>query len=133
MPRAKKTLSGAPGQKVEAFTGQTYGLGKQQEQMQRAMPAPNQTAVVVTPTENTVPQQRMGLGELTEQLRGAGGLLRKPDDRPDVPFNATLNNPDAAARLGLVPPRSRTGQIMRDLSSRTGDPVFADLAARAGL
>lgn len=149
MPRARKTQSGAKAQPVQAIRGQEYGKGVVQERMQRAMPAPNQTAAPVrtvvetapqrnepatqTPTDNTPPQRQVDFGQLTEQLRGAGGLLRRPDDRPDVPFNATLNNPDAAARLGLVPPSSRTGQIMRDLSARTGDPVFADLAARAGL
>jgi hypothetical protein len=28
---------------------------------------------------------------------------------------------------------NRTAQIMRDLSARTGDPIFANLAARARL
>jgi len=146
MPRAKKTASGVPGQKVQAITGQEYGKGKQQEALQRTMPAPNQVAVTppaptrVQPNPEPTPQAaapqsrpQMDFGQLTEQLRGAGGILRQPDDRPDVPFNATLNDPSAAARLGLASPKSRTGQIMRDLSDRTGDPVFADLAARAGL
>ena len=41
MPRGKKTQSGDPAQKVESVTGQRYGEGVAQEQMQKAMPAPN--------------------------------------------------------------------------------------------
>ena len=145
MPRARKTQSGAKAQPVQAIRGQEYGQGVIQERMQRSMPAPNEAPVAqqqvvqsdVSAGQESVevaaPRQPLDFGQLTDQLRGACGLLRRPDDRPDVPFNATLNDPDAAARLGLVPPSSRTGQIMRDLSARTGDPVFADLAARAGL
>jgi hypothetical protein len=36
-------------------------------------------------------------------------------------------------RAGVLPAVNRTGEIMRELSRRTGDPTFANLAARAGL
>jgi len=146
MPRAKKTSSGVPGQPVEAIRGQEYGKGVEQEALQRAMPAPKQPNVAETmPTQSVAPEQNspeeqqaavrppMDLNALREQLNGVGGLLRQPDERPDVPFTSTLSDPGAAMRLGIAGPTNRTGEFMRELSRRTGDSMFADLAARAGL
>lgn len=149
MPRAKKTLSGTTGQKVEPIKGQTYGEGVRQKELQQAMPAPNaQSQNVLAPTapqsqptpqpqaQTDVPAQPvaqaqpMDINVLRERLAGVGGQLTRPDDQPNVPFNKNLDNPMASPGKPFV---NRTGQIMRDLSARTGDPLFAELAARARL
>lgn len=142
MPRAKKTLTGGTGQAAQPFTGQTYGEGVRQQALQEAMPAPKVSAPSApAPTEApqpaeqpvdtaVAPRPRMDMAALREQLAGVGGVLTRPDDQPDVPFNRNLDNPMVGATKPYV---NKTGQIMRDLSMRTGDPLFAELAARAGL
>lgn len=58
MPRAKKTQSGDPAQKVQSVTGQRYGEGVAQEQMQKAMPAPNaQRSTETTMAPSNAPQR----------------------------------------------------------------------------
>lgn len=143
MPRARKTSSGAKAQPVQAITGQEYGRGVEQEKLQKAMPAPAeqqvtslnqpQTQTAESPDTSTPSRPAMDFAAMRSALEGTGGLLNRPDDRPDVPFTATLNDPSARFRLGLTPPANRTGEFMRELSRRTGDNLFADLAAKAGL
>lgn len=143
MPRAKKTIGNMTPQKVEAFTGQTYGMATQQEGLQRAMPAPS---VGDTPMPSTAqepvsaPQESvqamptaprtLDINALRQTLAGVGGQLTRPDDQPNRPFNDRLNDPMGPMSAPIV---NRTGQIMRDLTTRTGDPMFAELAARAGI
>ena len=135
MPRAKKTASGAPAQKIEAIKGQTYGEGVMQERLQQTMPAPNKVAQmpqvsqqsqsapqVETPSENTAPQQQMNFSDLKNSLQGQGGILFAPDDQPDIPFNQMPTQEQRSNKLGSV---------MRDLSKRTGDPIYQYLADRS--
>lgn len=147
MPRTRKTPTGAPAQPVQAIPGQEYGRGVQQEAMQRAMPTPSVPSTQAPERPITQPQPQVADQQVTQAptrqpvdpaqiaqlLRGVGGLLQRPDDRPDVSFAKTLENPEAAFRAGVMPTVNRTGEIMRDLSRRTGDSTFADLAAKAGL
>lgn len=140
MPRVRKTAAGTNAQPVQAFTGQQYGEGARQEAMQRAMPVPAERPVSAmqpsTPVEGAgEPAQRppVDFARLQEALRGVGGVLRQPDERPDVPFTQTLNDPAEMMKLNMMPSINRTGEIMRELSRRTGDSTFADLAAKAGL
>lgn len=146
MPRAKKTMSGVPGQKVEPIKGQTYGDGVRQENLQRAMPAPNARQTMASTVAQApapaqpqaesqaepapAPRQPMDINMLQERLAGIGGQLTRPDDQPTVPFNRNLDNPLSTPGKPYI---NRTGQIMRDLSMRTGDPIFAELAAKARL
>ena len=150
MPRAKKTLAGGQGQASQVIKGQTYGEGVQQQALQAAMPAPQANTGVTVPTaqpsapsaSSSEPTQDQGntqgqkpdLAALLQQLKGVGGQLTAPDDQPDKPFNTGL--PGGVGNQTGSPMRpyvNRTAQIMRDLSARTGDPIFANLAARARL
>jgi predicted component of type VI protein secretion system len=142
VPRVKRTPTGGVAQPVQAIRGQEYGRGVEQERLQSAMPAP-QSQPIKAPTQSpepaseeqlaTSPRPSLDMAQLQQLLRGAGGLLNSPDDRPDIPFTETLNNPSAMMRMNAMPSVNRTGETMRELSRRTGDPTFADLAARAGI
>ena len=57
MPRAKKTLAGGQGQPVQSISGQTYGEGVQQEQLQKTMPAPQLVNSQPQPTAPSPQQQ----------------------------------------------------------------------------
>ena len=135
MPRAKKTASGAPAQKIEAIKGQTYGEGLVQKQLQQSLPAPNMVANAptassggATPAQVDVPQedvqtkQPMDLTAMKSQLQGQGGVLFAPDDQPDVPFNT---QPTMQQR------NNKLGAIMRELSAKTGDSIYAYLADKS--
>ena len=150
MPRAKKTLAGGQGQASQVIKGQTYGEGVQQQALQATMPAPQAntgvrvpTAQLSTQTQQSAPnvvtgststQQSQGpdMGALMAQLKGMGGLLRAPDDQPNTPFTSGLpSGPQTNSMTSTMPFINRTGQLMRDLSAQTGDPIFANLAAKA--
>lgn len=137
MPRAKKTASGAPAQKIEAIKGQTYGEGVMQERLQQTMPAPNKVAQmpqvsqgsqpapqVEKPSENTAPKEQINFSDLKNSLQGQGGVLFAPDDQPDVPFNQMPTRQERANKLG---------SMMRDLSAKTGDPIYQYLANKSGM
>ena len=148
MPRAKKTMQGAPGQAVGAITGQTYGEGARQEQLQKAMPTPNiadaqaprvpaQQAAVQSATpaaeavsvpERTQPEPV----DLQQALRGMGGLLRQPDDKPGLPVTDGLNSGPGRGTEALMR-TSQLGNTLRRLAMQTNDPVFAELASKIGL
>lgn len=135
MPRAKKTLSNQPAQKVEAIKGQTYGEGLVQKQLQQSLPAPNMVANAPTlpsggaappqvdvPQDDSQPKQPMDLAAMKRQLQGQGGVLFAPDDQPDVPFNT---QPTMQQR------NNKLGAIMRELSAKTGDSIYAYLADKS--
>lgn len=135
MPRAKKTASGAPAQKIEAIKGQTYGEGLVQKQLQQSLPAPNMVANAPTassgeaapaqvnvPQEDVQPKQPMDLAAMKSQLQGQGGVLFAPDDQPNVPFDT---QPTMQQR------NNKLGAIMRELSVKTGDSIYAYLADKS--
>lgn len=145
MPRVKKTSSGSPAQPVQAIVGQEYGRGIEQERMQRAMPAPREEARYEMPAnsqpqmvQSEQPQQQEqtarepDFAQLRDALSGIGGVLNRPDDRPNISAVDAISDPMSQLRAGVMPPANRTGEMMRELSRRTGDPTFANLAARAG-
>lgn len=144
MPRVRKTSTGQNAQPIQAVSGQTYGDGVKQESMQRAMPTPEASPVAVAAGKNATaeqdvppqqanqPRERMSLEQVAGLLRGQGGILRRPDDRPEVPFTQSVSDPSTAFRLGLMRRSNQLGEMMRDLSRRTGDPTFANLASKAG-
>lgn len=150
MPRAKKTLAGGQGQASQVIKGQTYGEGVQQQALQAVMPAPQANTGVTVPTTQPAAQsapqstsmqdqggvqaQKPDLASLLQTLKGAGGQLTAPDDQPDQPFNYGLSGgPGSDIGNPMKPYVNRTGQIMRELSARTGDPIFANLAAKGRL
>ena len=150
MPRAKKTLAGGQGQASQVIKGQTYGEGVQQQALQATMPAPQANTGVRVPTAQPAAQgapqsapmqdqggvqaQKPDLAALLQQLKGVGGQLNAPDDQPNKPFNSGLpGGPGMDVGNPMKPYVNRTGQIMRELSARTGDPIFANLAAKGRL
>jgi hypothetical protein len=142
MPRAKKTPQGSPGQAVQAIPGQTYGQGKQQEALQKAMPAPNVQASTPSARPTAQPTQQMeapqpvrqpvSMAEISNALQGMGGVLREPDDRPTTPVSDGLSvgpgrGPEALQRT------TRLGNTLRRLAMQTNDPIFTELASKIGL
>jgi hypothetical protein len=144
MPRAKKTIAGSPGQKIQAVAGQTYGDGVRQENLQKTMPAPNVQAerrlIPAPPTDQSapptngadaVPLQRPSLSfaEAMQQVQGAGGILRAPDDNPAIPVTDGLatgpgRGPEALMGTSIL------GNTLRRLAIQTGDPVFNELLTK---
>ena len=147
MPRAKKTMAGMPGQPVQSIQGQTYGEGVQQEQLQKTMPAPQVASPQVQPAmgapeQGQAPapsapmqeQQKMSLDDMKGMLSNVGGQLYKPDDQPSVPFNAGLRGgPAPSMNAYASSPSYKQGEFMRQLSRDTGNPIFSELAMKAGL
>lgn len=144
MPRAKKTPLGAPAQKIQAVPGQTYGEGVRQEALQKAMPAPNvpgptaPTGQVQAPRQSAQqavsPEQRQqqNFARIVEALRGSGGMLRQPDDRPKSPVTAGLPiGPGPGPEV--LGQGNRMGNTLRRLAIQTNDPLFAELASKIGL
>ena len=144
MPRAKKTMSGTPGQGVQAIKGQTYGQGVAQEALQRAMPTPNVASQTEIPRGNIVenpnntpvqqtPTSQISIEDAQKMVSGLGGVLNAPDDQPNKPFTTGLNAP---YRLGASAPgfvrRNKIREQMMRLSEITGDPIFMDLADKSG-
>lgn len=144
MPRAKKTITGAPGQKVQAVAGQTYGEGVRQETLQKAMPAPNaqtqQRPIPAPPAQSSpaaseiqsppVPARPgLSFAEAMQQVQGAGGILRAPDDNPAIPITDGLatgpgRGPEALMGTSIL------GNTLRRLAIQTGDPVFNELLTK---
>lgn len=149
MPRARKTQSGAPPQKVASVPGQRYGEGIQQQQMQQQMPAPDlirQTSNALAqgvqqadapqaqPQPQMTPEQRyQSMLDAAKQTSGAG-LLGAPSARPGEPVTTGLAlgpgaGPEAVAPVGRTP----TGEFFAQVARLTGNPYYEQLARRAGL
>lgn len=136
-----------PGQPVQSIQGQTYGEGVQQEQLQKTMPAPQiaspqsqpamgapQQSQAPAPSAPMQEQQKMSLDDMKGILSNVGGQLYKPDDQPSVPFNAGLRGgPAPSMNAYASSPSYKQGEFMRQLSRDTGNPIFSELAMKAGL
>jgi hypothetical protein len=135
-------MAGGQGQPAVAFTGQTYGDGKKQEELQRAMPAPkvetqvgpsSSPAPVDVPVEDQGPvRQRMSPEQAMQFISGQGGLLTAPDDKPNVPVTDGLPTGPGRGTEALRG-TSQMGNILRRLGMQTGDPTFMQIAAKIGL
>jgi len=140
MPRAKKTPMGAPAQPVGAITGQTYGEGVRQEELQRMMPAPAAPSIQ-SPTpkpqannntgQTNVPQQsQVSMADVMSRIAGSGGLLKQPDQNPTIPVTQGLPvGPGRGPQMN--PMNNPLGDTLRRLARETGDNVFIELASRA--
>lgn len=147
MPRAKKTMAGTPGQKIQAISGQTYGEGVRQEELQRTMPAPQTPgpttatrpipaaptaqAEAAVPSEQSapMPQPRMSLQEAMQRIQGTGGILRAADDNPNLPVTDGLPTGPGRGPEALMA-NSHLGNTLRRLATQTGDPIFRELASK---
>lgn len=147
MPRRRRTQSGAPAQRIASVPGQRYGEGVAQQQMQRELPAPNRreqaAAPAAAPTQmpdvahHEPAQAALSLNDIVAraaQMRAdvGDGLLFAPSERPDEPITTGLSSGPGAGPeiLGGMASSSPGGRFLRDLSARTGNPYFAQLADR---
>lgn len=145
MPRTAKrnrTMSGAPAQPIGAVPGQIYGAGVEQMELQRAMPAPNlaqgPTATPVAPSPAPAPVEAAAPPPSFDQvlmqaqgLREQTGILGQPTARPQEPVTAGLSRgPGGGPEMLQMQRGTPAGDAMRRLSAATGDPFFAELAAR---
>lgn len=132
MPRSRRTTTGTPAQKVEAVTGQQYGRAKVQEELQQALPTPNETAGAPAnapaPTAPTL-RPRMSPEQAMQLVRGAGGVLSAPDDNPSIPITDGLATGPGRGPEALSG-QSTLGDTLRRLAFQTNDPVFLRLASR---
>lgn len=139
MPRARKTLTGAPARPNVPVAGQTYGAGVDQQQLEESLPTPgrqNMSPAAVAPAQQQVapaaPYDHQAALAAAASLSDQTGLLKADTARPQEPITAGLSGgpgpgPEA---LGLTQ-GSPTGDLFRRLSAATGDPFFANLAAKA--
>lgn len=88
MPRARKTPTGAPAQKVEVAPGGAYGTRKATKELQAAVPI-NDGPVNPTPT-GAPPQQRTAEEAAANMDPPAVIPLSAPSQRPDEPLTAGL-------------------------------------------
>lgn len=132
-------MSGNNPQKIEAIQGQTYGEGVRQENLQKVLPAPQSPEVTAssgeapgqTPAEAPAARPQ-SFEQIAQQVRGAGNLLRQPDDRPDLPVTDGIasgpgRGPETLGRS------TQLGNTLRRLALQTNDPIFTELATKAGL
>lgn len=145
MPRKRLvTQTGQPAQAVGPTPGQQYGKGEEQMALQRAMPAPQATqrtvlappaqAVSQLPGVQQAPADPQQLASIVEAMRGKAGLLRGGTGRPAEPVTSGLSSgPGPGPEILGLKQGSPTGVTLRNLSRLTGDPLFQELADRAGM
>lgn len=151
MPRkAKRTQSGQPAQPVSPVPGQMYGAGVEQARLQATMPAPNlrlapgvsspQATPAAAPTAPAAPsgpsqpERFRAAIQAAQELQSQTGLLRQPTTKPDEPLTAgLLTGPGPGPEVLGTRFGNPTAATLYKLSQITGDPLFANLARRAGI
>jgi hypothetical protein len=144
MPRkAKTTLSGQPAQPIGAVAGQMYGAGVEQMALQRQMPAPQVSGPVAPPAGAAPPaaaapevDREAAFAQAlsaAKALQGQTGSLRQTTMRPMEPLTAGLTTgPGPGPEALQMRTGSPAGDTLRMLSQMTNDPLFAELARKAG-
>lgn len=143
MPRRRKTQSGADAQDIQSVSGQRYGEGVAQQQMQKAMPAPN--------TRNEIPTGGVAAPQQEQPLAAAPAVARpvmNPEDYLNSIPKGLLRNgqtagpvtsglssgpgpgPEALTQYIGTSPMRRTVQT---LYQRTRDPIFLDMLNKGSL
>jgi len=145
MARRRKTQTGKDAQSIASVPGQRYGEGVEQAQLQRAMPAPDVGGV--SPAMPTTPASPAGAGappvtpqggapvDLQALLAGMPKGLLDGTANPDQPLTTGLSTGPGRGPEAVSLNRARTpfARTLRELAARTGDPLFNELADRAGL
>lgn len=120
-------------------------MGEQQMALQRAMPAPQTPTTIIAPpqaaAQGSQPQQggqapasEADMASIIAGMKGQFGLLKDPTQRPNEPVTAGLRSgPGPGPEVLQQMQGSPTGRTLREMSRLTGDPLFADLAAKAGM
>lgn len=151
MPRGKqkRTATGAVAQQVKSVPGQRYGEGVDQQAMQRQMPAADlqatnaamlrsagaPSAAALPPTAGMPPGQPPTGADLAALMQQIPAGLLTGTQRPREPITAGLSQgpgpgPEMLGALRTVTPMRR---MLEQLSNRSGDPYFRELADRARL
>lgn len=140
MPRTRQTLSGHPGQPVPEIPNQMYGASGEQQQLAKQMPSPDAHVPVATVATGTavgpvVPRPgEMHASALDAAAGIRAGVLRQPTASPREPVTAGLSiGPGPGPEMMPVAPTSPVGEQLRRLSIDTGNPMWAELARRAGV
>lgn len=140
MPRRRKTYSGAPAQRVESVSGQRYGEGVEQAELQRAMPAPNLQAA--TPAASSpvpaagAPAPASAADAWAAQLAAArqtagAGLMNAPSGRSNEPVTAGLPiGPGPGPEMLQPVAMSSTRVFFEQVARLTGNPYFSELGRR---
>lgn len=147
MPRgARKTQSGAPAQAGPGIPGQTYGQGVEAQALEAVAPIPNfQAAPAVKPAAAGQPAAPAGPPQGTDaeryerallaaqEMQGQMGSLSRPTARPNEPVTTGMSRGPGAGPEAMVRPPSQMGRLLRDLSMKTGNSRWAEMAERAGM
>jgi hypothetical protein len=151
MPRGpRKTESGAPAQTGPGIPGQTYGNGVEAQALEAVAPIPNfQTAPpapgaapAAAPGAPGVPGQPVQPNEAqryerallaAQEMQGQMGLLGRPTTRPNEPVTTGMSMGPGAGPEILQKPPSPMGRLLFDLSMKTGNPKWAEMARKAGM
>lgn len=143
MPRKRKTPSGEVAQTPpKSVPGVRYGEGVQQQAMASAMPAVDRMAT--PPMTGAAPGPPTGAapppGGAPIDIAGAmaslgqapvGGLLAS--SFPDEPVTAGLPTGPGPGPEAVRPGRSPLARTLENLYRASGDPVFYNMAKKAGL
>jgi hypothetical protein len=140
-------MSGAPAQPMPKVAPQTYGQGVELNTLNAALPTPNmhQAQPAPQPTEaqgaaGTASSEPAPPGYDHEAAMAAAtgmrqqtGLLLDTTAKPNEPVTAGLmRGPGPGPEALSMENGSPAGDMLRRLSQTTGDPYFAELAAKAG-
>jgi hypothetical protein len=138
MPRAKKTRSGDRAQQIKSVAGQRYGEGVAQQEMQRAMPAPNRAASS-TPnvparrmSERPAPRQPQSLDQVAQLMQALPkGTMRQPTGNERPVTHGLPSGPGAGPEV-LSPYTTRVpGLRAVEMLARVSDnPLYKDILAR---
>tara|TARA_R110000868_G_scaffold172746_4_gene408744 strand:+ start:4844 stop:5281 length:438 start_codon:yes stop_codon:yes gene_type:complete len=144
MPRGKKreTQSGADAQTVKSVPGQRYGEGKEQQELLRAMPAPNladapmpgASAQPMPPGVPVMPSAPVDPAAVQTFLGENNPSLLSGTQQPRTPVTDGLSSgpgrgPEAIRAQAVTP----IARYMQQLSADTGNKKWARLAERAGI
>jgi hypothetical protein len=154
MPRAaKRTQSGAAAQSPGHIPGGAYGSDVERNRLAAVAPAPNlretdpvlsqQPAPQQTGVSNQAPAQPGAPGQTwtgdpvadaAQLVLPNGGLLRGGTSRPGEPVTAGLPvGPGPGPEILARPMKSPTRVTLERMTAASGNPLWADLARRAGL
>jgi hypothetical protein len=160
MPRGpRKTQSGAPAQSGPGIPGQTYGHGVEAQALEAVAPTPNFQAAQapqgapggvpvgvpggvpgggppVAPPQPGQPDKSARFQralEAAQGMQGQMGSLTRPTDRPSEPLMTGVDMGPGPGSEAMVRPPSQMGRLLRDLTMKTGNPRWADMAQKAGM
>lgn len=130
MPRTRKTIAGDKAQPIQAPPGRPYGQGKQLEEAQRAVPAPDATADDVR-SRPPSPSAALQIAQAHEMPPPAP--LTGPSQRASEPVTTGMRlGPGAGPEIMMNQQvAARRTQVLNDLAADSRSPRLRRLAERA--